>query len=411
MANIEIYTKDWCPFCERAKSLLDQKGLDYVEFDVTHDGDLETEMRNRSSRRSVPQIFIGGQHVGGFDDLSAAASDGALEIMIGESKSVDESNPVRHFRVLVLGSGPAGYTAALYAARANLQPALVSGYEPGGQLMTTTGVENWPAGVPDLQGPELMESFKAHVERFDATLISDHIEEVDLVSRPFRLRGESGTYTADSLIVSTGASARYLGLASETEYKGRGVSACATCDGFFYKDQPVVVIGGGNTAVEEVLYLANIASHVTLVHRRDSLRAEKILQDRLFNQVEKGKVTIEWNHELAEVLGDESGVTGVRLGHVVSNETKTLEVPGVFVAIGHVPNTDLFSGKLERDAGYLVTEGGRSGSATATSTPGVFAAGDVADPIYCQAVTSAASGAMAALDAERYLNEQVKLAA
>ena len=310
------------------------------------------------------------------------------------------SDPAHH-RLLILGSGPAGYTAGVYAARANLNPALVTGIEQGGQLMTTTEVENWPGDPRDLQGPELMQRMREHVERFDVQLINDHIQEADLSQRPFRLRGDHGSYTADALIISTGATARYLGLESEEKFKGRGVSACATCDGFFYRDQAVAVIGGGNTAVEEALYLSNICSKVYLVHRRDSLRAEKILQDRLFARGgADGNIEVIWDHTLQEVLGDDSGVTGALLASTAGDSTRTLDVTGVFIAIGHKPNTDLFVGQLEMEGGYIVVAAGRNGNATATSVPGVFAAGDVGDHVYRQAVTSAGSGCMAAIEAE-----------
>ncbi|HSJ49158.1 MAG TPA: thioredoxin-disulfide reductase [Gammaproteobacteria bacterium] len=310
----------------------------------------------------------------------------------------------KHCRLLILGSGPAGYTAAIYAARANLDPVLVTGLEQGGQLMTTTDVENWPAGVEGLQGPALMDDMRDHAARFNTEIIFDHINQVDLGQRPFRLKGDSGEFSCDALIIATGASAQYLGLPSEETFKGKGVSACATCDGFFYRNQKVAVIGGGNTAVEEALYLANIASHVTLVHRRDALRSEKILQDRLFEKEKEGKVSIEWNHVLDEVLGDDSGVTGLRLKSAKGDATKDIEVMGVFIAIGHKPNTDLFTGQLDMQHGYIKVKSGLDGNATATSVEGVFAAGDVADHVYRQAVTSAGSGCMAALDAERYLD-------
>ena len=309
----------------------------------------------------------------------------------------------RHNRLLILGSGPAGYTAAIYAARANLKPVLITGLAQGGQLTTTTEVDNWPGEADGIQGPELMQRFEAHAKRFEAEIVFDQIHTVRLNEKPFMLIGDAGTYTCDALIIATGASAQYLGLPSEEAFAGRGVSACATCDGFFYKDKPVAVIGGGNTAVEEALYLANIASHVTLVHRRDKLRSEKIMQDKLFEKEKAGKVTIKWNSTLDEVLGDASGVTGVRLKNVHSGAVKDIPLEGVFIAIGHKPNTDIFAGQLELDKGYIVTQGGRLGNATQTSVPGVFAAGDVQDPIYRQACTSAASGCMAALDAERYL--------
>ena len=309
----------------------------------------------------------------------------------------------RHNRLLILGSGPAGYTAAIYAARANLKPVLITGLAQGGQLTTTTEVDNWPGEADGILGPDLMQRFEAHAKRFEAEIVFDQIHTVRLSEKPFVLIGDAGTYTCDALIIATGASAQYLGLPSEEAFAGRGVSACATCDGFFYKDKPVAVIGGGNTAVEEALYLANIASHVTLVHRRDKLRSEKIMQDKLFEKEKAGKVTIKWNSTLDEVLGDASGVTGVRLKNVQSGAVEDIPLEGVFIAIGHKPNTDIFAGQLELDKGYIVTQGGRLGNATQTSVPGVFAAGDVQDPIYRQACTSAASGCMAALDAERYL--------
>ena len=310
----------------------------------------------------------------------------------------------RHARLLILGSGPAGYTAAVYAARANLKPVLITGMAQGGQLMTTTDVDNWPADADGVQGPALMERFQKHAERFHTEMIFDHIHAAKLTERPMTLVGDAGTYTCDALIIATGASAQYLGLPSEEAYSGKGVSACATCDGFFYKNQPVAVIGGGNTAVEEALYLANIASHVTLVHRRDKLRGEKIMQDKLFDKEKAGKVTIKWNSTLDEVLGDKTGVTGMRIKNVGSGATEDIALQGVFIAIGHKPNTDLFVGQVEMEGGYIVTRGSRNGNATATSLPGVFAAGDVQDHIYRQAVTSAATGCQAALDAERYLD-------
>jgi thioredoxin reductase (NADPH) len=311
---------------------------------------------------------------------------------------------VKHCRLLILGSGPAGYTAAIYAARANLNPVLITGLEQGGQLMTTTEVENWPGGDEALQGPPLMENMRQHAQRFHTEIIFDHIHTCNLKQRPFRLEGDAGVYTCDALIIATGASAMYLGLPSEEAFRGRGVSGCATCDGFFYRDQPVAVIGGGNTAVEEALYLANIAAHVTLVHRRDSLRAEKILQDRLFRRQAEGKVTIVWNHVLDEVLGDDSGVTGVRIKHVTDGSTREIPLQGVFIAIGHKPNTAIFEGQIEMKNGYIKVRSGTDGDATATSVAGVFAAGDVSDHVYRQAVTSAGTGCMAALDAESYLD-------
>jgi thioredoxin reductase (NADPH) len=310
----------------------------------------------------------------------------------------------RHARLIVLGSGPAGYTAALYAARANLKPILITGVEVGGQLTTTTDVDNWPGDADGVQGPELMARMQKHVERFGVDLVNDHVHTAALGARPFRLVGDSATYTCDALVIATGASARYLGLPSEEAFKGRGVSACATCDGFFYRGQEVAVVGGGNTAVEEALYLSNIASKVHLVHRRDSLRAEKIMQDRLFARAREGKIDLVWNHVLDEVLGDASGVTGVRLRHAADGATQERRLTGVFIAIGHTPNTALFDGQLAMHGGYIETRGGRDGNATATSIEGVFAAGDVADHVYRQAITSAGFGCMAALDAERYLD-------
>jgi thioredoxin reductase (NADPH) len=312
--------------------------------------------------------------------------------------------PTRHSRLLILGSGPAGYTAAVYAARANLKPVLITGLAQGGQLMTTTDVDNWPADAMGVQGPDLMERFQKHAERFETELLFDHIHTVKLGQRPFVLEGDSGTYTCDALIIATGASAKYLGLPSEEKFMGRGVSACATCDGFFYKNQDVAVVGGGNTAVEEALYLSNIAKSVTVVHRRDKFRAEKIMIDKLMKKAAGGNVSIAWDHTLDEVLGDNSGVTRLRIKNVKTNAPKELDVKGIFVAIGHTPNTQIFEGQLEMKSGYIVTHGGGEGNATATSVPGVFAAGDVQDHVYRQAVTSAATGCMAALDAERYLD-------
>jgi len=310
----------------------------------------------------------------------------------------------RHEKLVILGSGPAGYTAAVYAARANLNPLLITGLQMGGQLTTTTDVDNWPGDVEGLQGPDLMDRMRRHAERFDTEVVFDHVHTVELEERPFVLVGDSGRYTCDALIISTGASAMYLGLPSEEAFMGKGVSACATCDGFFYREQKVAVIGGGNTAVEEALYLSNIASEVTLVHRRDAFRAEKILQSQLFEKVKTGRVRIEYDSVLDEVLGDESGVTGLRLRDVKSDQTKDLDLSGVFIAIGHRPNTDLFVGQLEMNNGYIRVKSGLDGNATETSVPGVFAAGDVMDHVYRQAVTSAGSGCMAALDAEKYLD-------
>jgi thioredoxin reductase (NADPH) len=310
---------------------------------------------------------------------------------------------VRHSPLLILGSGPAGYSAAVYAARANRAPLLITGLEQGGQLMTTTDVDNWPGDVEHLQGPALMDRMRRHAERFNTEIVFDTINRAELRQNPFRLFGDSGEFTCDALIIATGASAKYLGLPSEEIFRGKGVSACATCDGFFYRGKPVAVIGGGNTAVEEALYLANIASHVTLVHRRDKLRSEKILQDRLFTLETSGKVSIIWNHAVDEILGDDAGVTGVRLRAVQGNATRTLKLEGVFIAVGHQPNTQLFENQLDMRGGYIIVKGGLEGDATSTSIPGVFAAGDVADHVYRQAVTSAGTGCMAALDADKYL--------
>lgn len=313
---------------------------------------------------------------------------------------------ITHSRLIILGSGPAGYSAAVYAARANRAPLLITGLEQGGQLMTTTDVDNWPGDVEGLQGPALMERMRLHAERFSTRLVNDHIHSATLLQRPFLLEGDSGRYSCDALIIATGAAAKYLGLPSEDAFKGKGVSACATCDGFFFRKQHVAVIGGGNTAVEEALYLSNIAAHVTLVHRRDRLRSEKILQDRLMARVAEGKVSIRWNHEVDEIVGDDSGVTGLRIRATDGSGTETLPLTGVFIAIGHTPNTGLFVNQLAMHGGYLEVRGGSEGNATATSIPGVFAAGDVADSIYRQAITSAGSGCMAALDADRYLESQ-----
>jgi thioredoxin reductase (NADPH) len=309
----------------------------------------------------------------------------------------------RHNRLIILGSGPAGYSAAVYAARANRAPLLITGVEQGGQLMTTTEVDNWPGDVEGLQGPALMERMKRHAERFNSEILNDHVQAVDLAVRPFRLRGDARNYSCDALIIATGATARYLGLPSEERFRGRGVSACATCDGFFFRGQRVAVVGGGNTAVEEALYLSHISHHVTLVHRRDKLRAEKILQERMFREVHAGKIALLWNHTVEEVLGNEHGVNGLRLASLAGGAPQQLPVTGLFVAIGHTPNTALFAGQLDMRGGYLSVRSGLDGDATATSVPGVFAAGDVADHVYRQAITSAGAGCMAALDADRYL--------
>ncbi len=311
------------------------------------------------------------------------------------------SKKTRHSRLLILGSGPAGYTAAVYAARANLKPVVITGLAPGGQLMTTTDVDNWPADVKGVQGPELMERFQKHAERFETEVVFDHIHTVRLQERPLRLQGDAGEYTCDALIIATGASARYLGLESERKFMGKGVSACATCDGFFYKGQDVAVVGGGNTAVEEALYLSNITRHVTVIHRRDKFRAEKILQKKLFD---RSNVTMRWNHVLDEVLGDAKGVAGVRIKNIQTGATQQIDLQGLFIAVGHTPNTGIFEGQVEMKGGYIVTRGGSEGNASATSVQGVFAAGDVQDHVYRQAVTSAGSGCIAAIDAEKYLD-------
>ena len=309
----------------------------------------------------------------------------------------------RHSRLIIIGSGPAGYSAAVYAARANRSPLLLTGVEQGGQLMTTTEVDNWPGDVHGLQGPELMDRMRRHAERFNTQIVNDHVQSVDLSAHPFRLKGDTHHYTCDALIIATGAAAKYMGLPSEEKFRGRGVSACATCDGFFFRGQKVAVVGGGNTAVEEALYLSHIAQHVTLVHRRDKLRAEKILQDRLFREVEAGKMSVIWNHTVDEVLGDQQGVTGTRLRSLQGHGHRELDITGLFVAIGHSPNTGIFTGQLDMREGYIKIKSGIDGNATATSVPGVFAAGDVADHVYRQAITSAGAGCMAALDADKYL--------
>jgi thioredoxin reductase (NADPH) len=336
--------------------------------------------------------------------LYAAKPAGHTKLLSAIFFPEEHMSEPKHSRLLILGSGPAGYTAAVYAARANLNPVMVTGLQQGGQLTTTTEVDNWPGDVDGVQGPELMERMLKHAERFSTEIVFDHIHTADLSARPFKLTGDSGVYTCDALIIATGASARYLGLESEEAFKGRGVSACATCDGFFYRNKPVAVIGGGNTAVEEALYLSNIASTVTVVHRRDKFRSEKILSDKLIERSQSGNVTIEWNHVLDEVLGDDAGVTGMRIKHAQDGSTKEIPLDGVFIAIGHTPNTEIFNGQLDMKNGYISVKGGSEGNATATSVVGVFAAGDVADSIYRQAVTSAGSGCMAALDAEKYLD-------
>ncbi|WP_018871964.1 thioredoxin-disulfide reductase [Thioalkalivibrio sp. ALJ16] len=362
---------------------------------------------SKKKDKSKPDTTPGASQATAAPSMVQAAT-GAVQLG-GESAAKEQGKPgakdARHCPLLILGSGPAGWTAAVYAARANLNPVVITGLEQGGQLMTTTDVDNWPGDNEGVQGPELMQRMQKHAERFDTEVIFDHIHTVQLKDKPYRLTGDSGEYTCDALIICTGASAQYLGLDSEQAFMGKGVSACATCDGFFYRNQKVAVIGGGNTAVEEALYLSNIAEHVTLVHRRDALRAEKILQDKLFEKEKNGNVTIEWNHTLDEILGDATGVTGARLKHAQSGETKDIDVMGVFIAIGHKPNTDIFQGQLDMEGGYIKVQSGLEGNATATSVPGVFAAGDVMDHVYRQAVTSAGTGCMAALDAEKYLEE------
>jgi thioredoxin reductase (NADPH) len=348
------------------------------------------------ARRGFPARFLGREY-----DIPVRR--GFIPAYLGSEQFMPKE---KHCRLLILGSGPAGYTAAIYAARANLHPVLVTGVQQGGQLMTTTDVDNWPGDADGVQGPELMERMRRHAERFETEIVIDHINEVDLCARPARLKGDQYVYTCDALIIATGASAKYLGLPSEQAYMGKGVSACATCDGFFYRNRKVAVVGGGNTAVEEALYLSNIASEVNVIHRRDRFRGEKILQQKLLDKARDGNVVIHWNSVLEEVIGDEQGVRGVRIRDVGEGSERTLDVHGVFIAIGHAPNTSLFEGQLEMRNGYIVVGGGIMGNATATSIPGVFAAGDVADSVYRQAVTSAGTGCMAALDAERYLERQ-----
>jgi len=368
--------------------------------------------RRRRRPGSVLRLTA-GLAAGGFTGPPAARSIlgfncGAVVLSVSYSQAIPAWRQImsetKHCRLLILGSGPAGYSAAVYAARANLSPVLVTGLEQGGQLMTTTDVDNWPGDADGVLGPDLMERMRKHAERFETELILDQISAVDLAKRPFELTGDSAIYTCDALIIATGASAKYLGLQSEQAFMGRGVSACATCDGFFYRGQKVAVIGGGNTAVEEALYLSNIASEVTLVHRRDALRAEKILQKKLFDKAENGNVRLAWNQVLDEVLGDQSGVTGIRIKNVQDETTEELDLHGVFIAIGHQPNTQIFEGQLDMEGGYIKVNSGTEGNATATSIPGVFAAGDVMDHVYRQAVTSAGTGCMAALDAEKYLD-------
>ncbi|MEM7727923.1 MAG: thioredoxin-disulfide reductase [Pseudomonadota bacterium] len=407
MTDILIYTRDVCPYCNRAKALLSAKGQTYREINVTHDAAAKAEMIERSGRRTMPQIFIDGDHVGGFDDLSAEDASGALDTRLGleDAKGEDLASSI-----VIIGSGPAGLSAAIYAARAGHTPIVVTGDEAGGQLTTTTEVENWPGGPEGLQGQDLIDQLTAHAERAGAKIVTDTITAVDSSRRPFILTGRRNRYHADSVIVATGATARYLGLDSEATYLGRGVSACATCDGFFFKDQTVAVVGGGNSAVEEALYLTSIARHVTLIHRRDTLKAERVLQDRLFEKAEAGDVTLLWHHEVGDVLGDADGVTGLELRDARTGETHILPVDGLFVAIGHDPNTALFKDTLEMTGGYITTghatEAKRDGAATQTSVPGIFAAGDVSDPVYMQAITSSALGAMAALDADKYLTRE-----
>ena len=366
------------------------------------------ELRGGTGFRAEPLLALSLSHTLAGRRFEAAKDSRHNNFWLSSTARIGKvyMTQARHCRLLILGSGPAGYAAAVYGARANLAPVLITGVEQGGQLMTTTDVDNWPGDVEGLQGPDLMDRMRRHAERFNTDVVNDHIHNVDLGQHPFRLSGDDGEYSCDALVIATGAVARYLGLESEERFKGRGVSACATCDGFFFKDQPVAVVGGGNTAVEDALYLSNIASRVTLVHRRDALRAEKMMQDQLFARNEPdGPVEIVWDHVVDEVLGDESGVTGLQLASTKdTGAMRELSVGGVFIAIGHNPNTNLFTGQLDMDNGYIVVQSGLDGDATATSVPGVFAAGDVADHVYRQAVTSAGSGCMAALDAEKYLD-------
>lgn len=400
MSEILMYTTTFCPYCTNAKALLESKGVEWEEINLDLHPDLRDEMIQKSGgRRTVPQIFIDGKGVGGFDDVYHLEHQGELDDLLGLNGDKKIVEGTEHHKVIILGSGPAGLTAAIYAARANLNPVVVSGNEPGGQLTITTEVENYP-GFPDgVQGPEMMEQFRKQAERFDTQFKSGNVKSIDLSNRPFTLNLESGdSVTCDSLIISTGASARWLGLQSETEFRNRGVSACATCDGFFFRDKPLAVVGGGDTALEEALYLTNFATKVTLIHRRDELRASKVMQDRA---KKNDKIEIVWDSAVDEVVGNsEEGVTGLKLKNLKSGEISDLAVSGMFVAIGHVPNTALFKGQLDMDEnGYLKVKPGT----THTNVEGVFASGDAADHVYRQAITAAGTGCMAAIDAERWL--------
>lgn len=400
MPQVEIYTKDYCPFCRKAKDLLDRKGVAYEEIDVTHDPQRYLEVQRRSGQSTVPQIFVGGIHIGNCEEIYALDAEGKLDPILGterEEVSLTEDKTV--WDVIILGSGPAGYTAGTYASRANLRTLLIAGVEAGGQLMITTEVENYPGFPEGISGPDLMELFRKQAERFGTKVLAGNAGKVDLGERPFRVGVGDEEYRGKTIIVATGASAKWLGLPSEEKYKGRGVSACATCDAFFFKNQVVAVVGGGDTAMEEALFLTKHVSKVYVIHRRNQLRASKIMQDRAFKNE---KIEFVWESVVEEVLGDEKGVTGLRLKNVRTNKVSELECQGLFVAIGHRPNTDLFKGQLEmNEVGYLKTRQG-----TATSVGGVFAAGDVQDSVYRQAVTAAGSGCMAAIDAERYLEAQ-----
>jgi thioredoxin reductase (NADPH) len=401
MTEILMYTKTVCPYCDRAKALLKDKGVTWQEINLDeHPGQRDEMIRRSNGRRTVPQIFVNGRGLGGSDDIHALDSKGELDGILGVKNGKAPAHA--HHKVVILGSGPAGLTAAVYAARANLKPLVVAGNEPGGQLTITTEVENYPGYPEGVQGPEMMEQFRKQAERFGTQFKTGNVDKVDLSVRPFRLHLESGEEIAtEALIVSTGASAKWLGLPSEMQLRNRGVSACATCDGFFFRGKPLAVAGGGDTAMEEALYLTNFATRVTVVHRRDALRASKVMQDRA---IKNPKIAFEWNSEIKEVLGDQkAGVTGLRLRNSKTGQEKTLAVAGLFVAIGHQPNTGLFKGQLDMDEnGYLKVEPG----STSTNIPGVFAAGDAADHVYRQAVTAAGTGCMAAIDAERWLAAQ-----
>ncbi len=398
MPSIEMYTKSWCPYCDRAKRLLTEKGQTWTEIDVENDADRQREMVERAGgRTSVPQIFIGDRHVGGFDDMAELERKGELDPLLGVRRA--EAGEAEHARVVIVGSGPAGWTAAIYAARAELEPVVIAGLQFGGQLMLTTDVENYPGFPEGVTGPDMMDQFQKQAERFGARVILEDATSLDLSQRPFRIETEERAFTADSVIVSTGASARWLGIESEQRLMNRGVSACATCDGALYRDKAMAVVGGGDTAMEEALFLTRYATKVTVIHRRDELRASKIMQERAFANE---KIEFLWDSEVAEVLGDD-GVTGVRVKNTKTGETSEVEVEALFIAIGHKPNTDVVRGQLELDdVGYIKVEPGT----TRTAIEGVFASGDAMDPVYRQAVTAAGTGCMAAIDAERWLAEQ-----